>query len=280
VLKAVRANAKVQPRYLLTDGRTVFFRDDGGDVVDLLREHQAAFALFLEPLPEAVARRPCWPAYRAGVFAYFGQTMENTPSLFLKVCPNGRFVPQSLSSSSLRQTMENARFRSKRCDERGHAMGNTPFCSPQIGRRGQTMENGPTSTRHARTNTGGDGGGSNSPSKALDRIAPTSVVGDLQSRGPGRAPTRFRSRQPVDLWSAYRAISGPQPRKFRPPRSAGRRPGGRSLTRQRVRKRCCQLPGAVRIYEGERRSSARSDTFACPVETTHPRDPFQEHLEV
>ena len=119
----------------------------------------------------------------------------------------------------------------------------------------------------------GDGGGSNSPSKALDRIAPTSVVGDLQSRGPGRAPTRFRSRQPVDLWSTYRAIGGPQPRKFRPSRSAGRRPGGRSLTRQRVRKRCCQLPGAVRIYEGERRSSARSDTFACPVETTHPRDP-------
>ena len=43
----------------------------------------------------------------------------------------------------------------------------------------------------------GDGVGSNSPSKALDRIAPTSVVGDLQSRGPGRAPTRCRSRQPV-----------------------------------------------------------------------------------
>src|SRR5438105_13026711 len=124
----------------------------------------------------------------------------------------------------------------------------------------------------------GDGGGSNSPSKALDRIAPTSVVGALQSRGTGRAPTRFRSRQPVDLWSAYRAIGGPQPRKFRPSRPAGRRPGGRSLTRQRVRKRLCQLPGAVRIYEGERRSSARSDTFACPVETTHPRDPRKEQL--
>src|SRR2546423_2936109 len=79
-----------------------------------------------------------------------------------------------------------------------------------------------------------------------------------------------------DLWSAYRAIGGPQPRKFRPSRPAGRRPGGRSLTRQRGRKRCCQLPGAVRIYEGERRSSARSDTFACPVETTHPRDPRKE----
>lgn len=126
--------------------------------------------------------------------------------------------------------------------------------------------------------TGGDGGGSNSPSKALDRIASTSVASGLLSRGPGRALTRFRSRQPVDLWSAYRAISGPQPRKLRPSRPAGRRPGGRSLTRQRVRKKCCQLPGAVRINEGERRSSARSDTFACPVETTHPRDPFQEHV--
>lgn len=50
VLAAVRANAKLQPRYLLTDGKTVFFRDDSGAVVDLLREHQAAFALFLEPL--------------------------------------------------------------------------------------------------------------------------------------------------------------------------------------------------------------------------------------
>lgn len=49
----------------------------------------------------------------------------------------------------------------------------------------------------ARPFTSGDGGGSNSPSKALERIAPTSVVGALQSRGPERAPTRFRSRQPV-----------------------------------------------------------------------------------
>jgi DNA-binding transcriptional MerR regulator len=50
VLAAVRANAMVQPRYLLTDGKSVFFRDDGGSVLDLLRQHQAAFALFLEPL--------------------------------------------------------------------------------------------------------------------------------------------------------------------------------------------------------------------------------------
>ncbi len=50
VLAAVRTNAKVQPRYLLTDGKTVFFRDDDGALIDLLRQHQAAFALFLEPL--------------------------------------------------------------------------------------------------------------------------------------------------------------------------------------------------------------------------------------
>lgn len=45
--------------------------------------------------------------------------------------------------------------------------------------------------------TSGDGGGSNSPSKALDRIASTSVASGLLSRGPGRALARFRSRQPV-----------------------------------------------------------------------------------
>lgn len=50
VVRAVRENAKVQPRYLLTDGKSVFFRDESGAVVDLLRQHQAAFTVFLEPL--------------------------------------------------------------------------------------------------------------------------------------------------------------------------------------------------------------------------------------
>jgi hypothetical protein len=45
--------------------------------------------------------------------------------------------------------------------------------------------------------TSGDGGGSNSPSRALERIASTSVASGLLSRGPGRALTRFRFRQPV-----------------------------------------------------------------------------------
>ena len=44
------ATRKIEPRYLLTDGKSVFFRDDGGELIDLLRAHQAAFALFLEPL--------------------------------------------------------------------------------------------------------------------------------------------------------------------------------------------------------------------------------------
>jgi len=50
IVKAVRANAKIEPRYLLSDGKSVFFRDDGGELIDLLRERQTAFALFLEPL--------------------------------------------------------------------------------------------------------------------------------------------------------------------------------------------------------------------------------------
>ena len=50
VLAAVRSRALLQPRYLLTDGKSVFFEDDTGAVVDMLREHQAAFALFLDPL--------------------------------------------------------------------------------------------------------------------------------------------------------------------------------------------------------------------------------------
>jgi DNA-binding transcriptional MerR regulator len=61
ILSAVRANAKVKPRYLFTDGKTVFFKDDGGSVVNLLRQHEAAFALFLEPLYEEVERRSAQP---------------------------------------------------------------------------------------------------------------------------------------------------------------------------------------------------------------------------
>ena len=68
--------------------------------------------------------------------------------------------------------------------------------------------------------TSGDGGGSNSPSKALDRIASTSVASGLLSRGPGRALARFRSRQPVifdpptghsaDRSPTHYALPGPQ----------------------------------------------------------------------
>lgn len=54
ILAAIRGHSPLRPRYLLTDGRTVFFRNDDGEVMDLLRTRQAAFALFLEPLyPEA-----------------------------------------------------------------------------------------------------------------------------------------------------------------------------------------------------------------------------------
>jgi DNA-binding transcriptional MerR regulator len=50
ILKALRAQADARPRYLLTDGHSVFLQNDRGLVMDLLREHQAAFAVFLEPL--------------------------------------------------------------------------------------------------------------------------------------------------------------------------------------------------------------------------------------
>src|SRR2546423_3149814 len=73
----------------------------------------------------------------------------------------------------------------------------------------------------------GDGGGSNSPSKACARIASTSVVGDfdLAERGAHRhAP---RSRQVGSLEPTYRPIGGPQLRLYRPSRPAERRPGGR-----------------------------------------------------
>lgn len=95
----------------------------------------------------------------------------------------------------------------------------------------------------ARPFTSGDGGGSNSPSKAIDLAASTSVVGDLLSRGPERAPTRSRSLQVGVLVPAYRPIRGPHLRCCRPSRPAEGRPGGRSLTRQRERKTGCQLSG-------------------------------------
>src|ERR1700716_4372364 len=73
----------------------------------------------------------------------------------------------------------------------------------------------------------GDGGGSNSPSKACARIASTSVVGDfdLAERGAHRhAP---RSRQGGFLEPAYRPMGGPELRLYPPSRPAERRPGGR-----------------------------------------------------
>src|SRR5207247_2683332 len=72
-------------------------------------------------------------------------------------------------------------------------------------------------TRHGAGRCG-DGGGSNSPSKALDWIASTSVVGDFLSRDPERAPTRFRSPQVGCLTPAYRPIGGSHLRFRRPSR--------------------------------------------------------------
>jgi len=89
----------------------------------------------------------------------------------------------------------------------------------------------------------GDGGGSNSPSKALAEIASTSVAGDFLSRDPQRAPTRSGCLQADFLGPAYQPISGLHLRFRRPSRPAKGRPGGRSLTRQRERTKCCQLSG-------------------------------------
>src|SRR5688500_10571463 len=106
----------------------------------------------------------------------------------------------------------------------------------------------------------GDGGGSNSPSKALDVNASTSVVGVFLSREAQRAPTRSWLPQAGNLDSAYQPISGPHLRLSRPSRPAKGRPGGRSLTRQRVRRNLCQLSGCRldlrgrTTYLGSRRS--------------------------
>lgn len=50
VLKALRGHVMARPRYLLTDGKSVFLRDEDGAVLDLLRRQQVAFAVFLDPL--------------------------------------------------------------------------------------------------------------------------------------------------------------------------------------------------------------------------------------
>ena len=111
-----------------------------------------------------------------------------------------------------------------------------PFCSRFAARRCRATSCFPERPRPAGLSYGslrrppshcGDGGGSNSPSKACARIASTSVVGDfdLAERGAHRhAP---RSRQVGSLEPAYRPVGGPQLRLYRPSRPAERRPGGR-----------------------------------------------------
>jgi hypothetical protein len=50
IVRAFRSKMGARPMYLLTDGKTVFFRDEEGAVIDLLREHQIAIAVVLQSL--------------------------------------------------------------------------------------------------------------------------------------------------------------------------------------------------------------------------------------
>src|SRR5919201_6881578 len=135
--------------------------------------------------------------------------------------------------------------------------------------------------RDRRKRTGpvcGDGGGSNSPSKACSRIASTSVVGDFFSRGARRAPTRSPltpGRSSLARLPAARRAAAPLIAPF-PARGAGTGRTSHCLGSESVRIVGSCLP-AVRINEGERRSSARGGPSACPVETTHPRSPVGHH---
>src|SRR4029079_5448994 len=89
----------------------------------------------------------------------------------------------------------------------------------------------------------GDGGGSNSPSKALAVIASTSVAGGFFSRGPERAPAR--SGVAPGRWTCSRlpVVGGLHLRCYRSSQPAERGLGERSLFKQRERTKCCQLSG-------------------------------------
>ncbi len=182
---------------------------------------------------------------RAGMVIECGQTLLSTPSMERKGWPN-RAMERRVRPGPLRSKRASAgrhsRIRSRTRDQLGQSFFAGLAGEESLAAGGQTLLS-KFMTGRAPPLICGDGGGSNSPSKALDLVASTSVVGVFLSRVAGRAPTRYRLPQVGSLIPAYRPVGGPHLRFYRPSRPAEGRPGGRSLTRQRVRKKCCQLSG-------------------------------------